>query len=707
MKKTQNFPLIILCLLLAFFPAHAQTDADLSVPEGSYLHTQSFTSDTTLVGMQTQHITFFNTGEWEMSEAKLTLEYSSSQLLDADMTASLSIRLNDQSFYLAPIPSTNGERKKLVIDLPVQLLHKNNVNSLLFEAQFRNNDSNPNEDEESLPDNCDDQDFRAAWLNIFKESFVSIVYTPQAPSDTIAQFYSRFTSIDALENGQSAFCLPQSPGTGELTAFAAATTGISGNAVLDYGKIAFCSADNSEEFVSYGFVIYISSYANLQPAVQGALSADQKAQAETQAVAALLHEDGRHILVLTGQDEKALENAGIMLANAEYVQTLETETAPVAAEDNFRMPHAPVEQYTKLALEDSRVEGVFRQSVSYQIDYPENRTIAESSEIDLDFSYAENLDFTKSIVTVYINDVPIGSKKLSRDNAGGDHLLVSIPDEQIIVGDFNIKIAFDFSVPGLWCRLDQAEIPWGKVHDSSMLKIMSVDKSRLVFENYPSPFLRDGRTNNLVVVLPDNPESADLHALNSILLTIGRFQKDNSGSVRVVFASAPGDLSRANIISIGKAGKNNIAQEMGEKIYFRFDPETQGFTSPSEGMRLIDPSYGESIGIAQIAASPFSEFLQGVLIVTGLTDEGLGNAADFLGNSNNLWKVKGDVVVALENEDFISYYYAEDYSSRKPATFTEPVERVTNTGLLIMGASFGLLVLFSALMIYIKYGKRK
>jgi hypothetical protein len=38
-----------------------------------------------------------------------------------------------------------------------------------------------------------------------------------------------------------------------------------------------------------------------------------------------------------------------------------------------------------------------------------------------------------------------------------------------------------------------------------MLKLNSVDVSGLLFDNYPSPFVLDGRLNSVAVVLPYQP----------------------------------------------------------------------------------------------------------------------------------------------------------------------------------------------------------
>lgn len=703
----QLFVLILpfLFLLSFSFPVQGQSEEESVfndwIKNGGYVHEQSFSTESTLIGMMTQHSDFFHTGNWKISEAKLMLVFSTSQLIHWN-SATLTISLNGDEIYSSLIPVTNGQRETLIIDLPIQSIIIDYSNNLLFKADFRGNENEDWEDD----DTCDEEDYETSWINIFKESYVLIAYVPQAPCDTIAQFYHQFTSIDALENKKSAFCLPENAGSNELTAMAAAATGISGNAVLAYENIAYCTARTFSEMDPYDYILYFSLYKNLLPQIAEALSPEQKTLAEADAVAALLHQGNRNILVITGKNEKALENTGYMLANPKYVRSISGDTKRINENDDFLMRHESVDQYMQLTQIGDYVNGLFRQSIDYVIDYPENRTIASSSEIDLDFSYSENLDFNKSLITIYINDIPIGSKKLSRDKASGDNLLVSIPDDQVIVGDFTIKIAFDFSVQELWCKVDPNEIPWGYISNTSMLKIMSIDQSRLIFENYPSPFLRDGRLNNLVVVLPDNPQDADYQAMNKILITIGKFQKDNTGSIKVTFSSDPGDLSAANVISIGRWEKNLIAQDQEDILFFRFASENGSISIQPDEKRLIDSSYGNSLGICQIVGSPYSEYLHGLVIISGITDEGMLNAAGFLGTTNNLWKIKGDVYIAISDKENISYYYSEDHSSDKPATYQSPPETTDISRIMVIAGSLIILCLFAAGFIYAKYRKR-
>jgi hypothetical protein len=705
MKRSLVLFFTIVILFSVYFPVQGQSQTeqlfDTWVNEGGYVHEQSFSTDYTLIGMMTQYSDFFHTGNWKISEAKLTLVFSTSQLIHWN-SATLTISLNGDEIYSSLIPVTNGQRETLTIDLPIQSIIIDYANNLLFEADFRGDEDDDWEDD----DTCDEEDYETSWINIFKESYVSVAYIPQAPCDTIAQFYRQFTSIDALENKKSTFCLPENAGTNEITAMATAATGISGNAVLAYENIAYCTANTFSEMDPYDYILYFSLYKNLLPQISAALSAEQKTSAEDGAVAALLHQGNRNILVITGKNEKALENAGYLLANAKYIRSIIGDTRKINENDDFLMRHESVEQYMQLTQIGEYVNGLFRQSIDYVIDYPENRTIASSSEIDLDFSYSENLDFNKSLITIYINDIPIGSKKLSREKASGDNLSVSIPDDQVVVGDFTITIAFDFSVLELWCKVEPDEIPWGFISNTSMLKIMSIDQSRLIFENYPSPFLRDGRLNNLVVVLPDNPQDADYQVMNKILITIGRFQKDNTGSVKVTFSSDPGDLSTANVISIGRWEKNKIAQGLTDKLFFRFTSENGNVSIQSDEKRLIDSSYGNTLGIGQIIESPYSEYLNGLVIISGITDEGMMNAANFLGISNNLWKIKGDVFVAISDKENISYYYSEDHSSDKPATYQSPSETPDLSGIMVIAGSLIILCLFGAAMIYAKYRKR-
>ncbi|MBE6906658.1 MAG: cellulose biosynthesis cyclic di-GMP-binding regulatory protein BcsB [Ruminococcaceae bacterium] len=658
-----------------------------------YLHQEAFDSAYSLTGLFSQCTEHFSAGNWEILSVSLTLRFSASQLAD-NTISDLTLSLNGQNFYSVRVFPDTGTKQELSVTLPAEAIRQGS-NDLVIEASVRTRDSSP----------CIDDVSKANWMELSKESSFAISYFPRAPSDTLAAYYAQFTAIDALENRQSAVVIGSDPDDVELSAAAAVLAGISGQSQMFYENIALRTVADAQTLFSEKYGIFISRYDSLFPVVKDRLTLEQRQAAEQSAIITLVQNDaGAVVLLITGNSGDALLNAARLLGNASYMAQLQTAFRPVSAEEDVRSPKSEPQQYLRLTDESgSYLKGPFRQSVSFFIQYPANRRLSYSSQISLAIRYAENLNFDRSLVTVYMNENPVGSKKLTREKAQGDTLLLDIPSDLKISGNFTVRVSFDLEMKDLWCAVNQSETPWAWISNESMLKLSSTEIDTLFFENYPSPFMKDGSFNHVVVVMPDKPVSADYEAFRKIMLTFGQSLKDNTGSLRVAHMSEPGDLKQANIISIGRFSENKFAQQVNDALFFRFSAD--GKTLLSNEKMLIDPDYGTSLGTVQLLDSPYSEDKRALMPVTGASDEAMLRAADYIGSSENLWKIYGDGFVADAKQVFAYRFKPEDNTDRPPV-LDQLAARGDVKRLLLATALVLFLLAVAAASLLVKYRKK-
>ena len=677
----------------AALPAQSVSEtAALSEGNGLYTHEEAFGSDQSLTGLFSQSVRYFQAGEWDIRGAALTLRYDVSQLSHDDVS-SLTFTLNGVMFYsLHPTSNENGDLQTLSLPLPVDQI-KAGQNELTIEAYVRTQDRLPCVDDVSL----------ANWLQIFGDSAVSIRYYPKLPCDTLADCYGQFSSIDALENRQSTVLVREGANSAELSAAALALSGLSGQAKMAYEHIGFDRLTDGQALFSGKYQLLISRYDALPAALKALLTDEQRQAAEQDAVMALLKSDrGQNLLLVTGNKDDALKNAGALLCNAAYMDQLRTTWRRVTADENLLAPKAELMQYRQLTEGGSYVDGLFRQSISYYLDLPANRVLSTSSQVSLSMRYSENLDFNRSLVTVYVNDQPIGSKKLEKERAQGDTVRLDIPADLRVSGNFSVRISFDLEMQDAWCTLNQAQQPWAYVTGESMIKMAPIDFEGILFEGYPGPFLKDGRFNNVVAALPDEPGDADFEALRQMMLTFGQFLKDNTGSLRVVHMSEVGDLKEANVIAIGRFEKNPIVGQINSNMFFRFDP--QGTTILSNEKMLIDPGYGALLGTVQLFDSPFSEQKRALMVVTGVSDDAMLRGVRYIGQTENLWKLYGDGYVT-DGTDLFPFRFKTDNAKRE--SLLQQLSARADIQLLLLAAGLALLlIVVSVVMLVRKYGEK-
>ena len=123
------------------------------------------------------------------------------------------------------------------------------------------------------------------------------------------------------------------------------------------------------------------------------------------------------MLIVLAKNDSDIERAVKFLENDSLVhqvqgdsffvnRSIKVETIDSASTSSY--------SFSNLGYDGAYVYGCFRKNVSIALKLPENKTLGDASSITLQFRYSQNLDFNKSLATIYVNDIPIGSKKLSR-----------------------------------------------------------------------------------------------------------------------------------------------------------------------------------------------------------------------------------------------------------------------------------------------------
>lgn len=687
--KHRIIAVIILAALTLPYAANAALAAQAT--PGRYIHEQPFAYDHQLTGLFDSFTEQFNAGDWTVLKGQLTLCFAATPLVRHEVS-DFTVSLNGKRFYSARIPVTKGEVQQMVIDLPAYDIQEG-ANSIYIETYIRTNENDP----------CKEDVSNASWMTVLSDSFVSLSYTSNAKVDNVADFYKQFTSLDALENKHSSVFVAPKASESELTAASWILSGVSSNAIMYYDHIELNMAKSLNDMMKKPYAIYVAEFGQMIGAVRDLLSAEQLKAAEENAVVALLKTSGgTDLLVVTGTPE-GLKTAGRLFGNKIYIEQTLSTWRKIFMDENVTAKAAEDAQVRQLTTTGIYYAGPFRQSHSFYIQSYANRLLKAGSKVELSFRYSQNLDFNRSLITVYLNEVPIGSKRLMKENAPGDTVSFVLPDNLQVRGNFTITVAFDLEIPDMECTPRQMEMPWAFVDAKSMLYFYSEDAPYLLYEYYPAPFIKKGSMNDVVAIIPDAPGGADMKVLATLMLTMGRFQLDNAGGLRVCTASNMGDLSNKNVIVIGRFEKNPIVQQINNQMFFQFTPE--GTTLRSNEKMLLDPNYGATLGTGQLLYSPYSTGKYALMLISGVTDQGMQYAGEYMGSIDNLWKISGDGYLA-DSVRATSYRFKDDNAKAVSAA-----QHLSETPQLLTAIllTVGVLVLLctAILLVMIKYKSKK
>jgi len=660
----------------------------LLVREGDYVSTTAFSADHYMTSLFSEITEGFNVGDWNLVDAQLTLSFSTTQLV-SEYLSSITISINGVRFYSENVPVTDGLRRELTVKIPIEHMKKG-YNVIAIEGYIRTYNGLP----------CVDDVTTANWMNVFKESFVEVSYTPAAACATIDDFYTCFTSIDALENKQSAVVVATGFDNDEIGAAFTVLAGISRAATKDYRNIDLLAADSLTDVTDKRYVIYIAKTARLPAALQSSVS--QSGNIEGSGAYLLLIPGATNVLVVTGNDAAAMDKAAAELSNATTMHQLKGAVKLIGENEDVYVRKEGVTQYTPLTATGTYLDGPFRQKYNYFINFDNNRQLAYGSQVELYFRYSKNLDFDRSLISVYVNDVPIGSQKLSQAKADGDSLTLDISTDIEVTGSFTLTVAFDMEIKDLWCTLRQSETPWAYVSSESMLKLNSIEVPYYLFENYPYPFISEGEFNHLKMVIPDSNTDIDLNLMGDFMLTLGQFLKYNTGEFTVVRASDPGELNDKNVIAVGTFANNPFIAGLNEQLFFRFYDNGAGIMSNEK--LLIEASYGTTLATAQLIESPYSNVRNAILVLASANESDLKNVLDYFGDSAKLWGLYGDGFVA-DRDDIYQYRFKED-NAKEDRAVGELDERADIMNLIYVSGAVIVILLVAVIFMVIRYRRK-
>lgn len=527
-KKIEELLKIISLILVVSFIipvniATAFTKNSYTYTNETYISKIELNSNITFDGVFDSYRWIFNSKSKDGTErVTLNLEIESTDVLADKVKSYLTFSLNGSEFYSMEINKRNGEPQTLTINLPGYLL-KDGSNEVKVEGYLRCSD-----------EPCTDDYNTANWLVLGEKSNIELVEKAKVYGNKIIEFpYGLSESYDS----NNKIIIPDKYTDGELSSalkFQTLLGGINGN-----GEIVKWS-DRGD--LSKSNVIFIGSKeegeSNL-PIISNDikdLPLDNEAYIGVNNSPFSTRSDLKLISIISNS-ETELESAIKFLMNKDIYGQVSSSSTFVNSKldlDKEIKPISSIITLDELGISEMKVEGLFRKEVKIGYALPKNKKLSPGDKLELNLRYSENLDFDRSLFTVYINDTPIGSKKLEREKANNDNISIVIPKDVLNTSYLEIKLAYDLNLKGVECEKNQHEQPWGLVTGDSYIQINSRNTNEFYFNNYPAPFVEDWDINDTMFIVPDNLQSKELTALGNMANLMGKGMRYNLGKIGAV-----------------------------------------------------------------------------------------------------------------------------------------------------------------------------
>lgn len=687
----RRLAVLLFGLLALWLPVSAAVSAAPAASADVMLkYVTPFGADTPMSGERVSKTVYFQIpAYWKANTAQLTLDYQVSQIIEQQNSA-ITLSLNGASFYSFRPSANDTERMRLNVALPAALL-KSGSNALEIGGDLRNLAYNV-----CVPDTSQDN-----WLNIYGTSAIEITHSNQAMPNEIRAFNDRFTGIDNIGGGKSAITVPNQADPAELEAAAYALAGYAGGMTQNDQTIPLL-AYSADPVADKYLVVLVALYDHLPAEVKSQVNGNGL---DSQAVIQLIHPERQPTLVITSNNPELLVKAGRMAANLPAMAQVDGPVKAVSAQTDADTPPAAINRSITLTETGDTLKGISHQEKTYFVSLPSNRSIAGAGKISLDFRYAGNLDFDRSMVTVLINNIPIGSKKLSQPLADGDKAVFNIPADLQIAGNFSVTAAFDLELKDGGCTALNTEMPWAFITSDSVLQLNTKDRTEMLFNNYPYPFLRDGEFNHVAVVLPNRQDAHTYDAVSNLFSLLGRYAEGNNGELRFVADSVkPNELEDSNIIAIGTYADNKLLQTFNKQLYFKYNQDGSGFAS-NEKINL-DESYAKRVGTLQLIASPLHSG-NGFMAVTGPSPEYYELASSLLASEAVQYKAFGDGILIDKDGTVHQFRFKKQTGAAEDSLPKELLQRTDVLGFMIAIVLVASLVVISLILLLNKHNKRK
>jgi len=633
-------------------------------------YTQQFQNDvTTLSGKSVESNMYFTKMDyWDLKKVTFNFNYQVSQLAN-HQTSDITVAINGVKFYsFRPKDETGFQTEK--IDVPLDLI--SGSNKLTVNGQILNQTGDKNYQLQQTPAN---------WLTIGKGSNINFEYQLKEADNTLSSFYAHFSGQDTIAYQRSRIATSDIPSTDELTASMIALSGESRVITTESDQIPVVQMSQLKGNKN-DYMMVVAEYNKLPNEFKKQISADD---VDNKAIIKTYFADGKHYLIVTAKDGALLEKAARFTANEELMKETDKASESVDRDTDTYTSSLHDNGTHYLTTSPDRIEGAGHKETSYLVQLPNDRSNANGSQINLHFNYSKNLNFNRSLATVYVNNTVIGSKKLTAAKANNDTLTVKLPRNLSLGSSFTVRVAFDLEMLNQDTS-DNSNTPWAQVDPTSKMLVKSERSNDLLFTNYPTLFIDNETYDHIAVVIPKALNENDFKTLTNIFNLIGNFAKSNTGEIQF-YTKRPSAsaLKNDNVIVVGTPENNSMIKELNPKLYFKYSPDFERIVSNEK--LSIEKDYGKNIGTAQLLRSPYND-KKGMMVVTGASTNDVYLASTQINFQKNIQQFNGDAVVVDMNNAHYGYRFkknkAIDQSLENKRTINKNSQLIIYLGIAIV-----------------------
>ncbi len=648
---------------------------------------------------------------WQVAGAKAIVRFQHSPSLLAGKS-NLVVRINDTSVGSIPLNLKDAQIGEAIVTIPPNLIQDFNEISLV--AQQTNNEKCTNPADKSL------------WTEVLPDSKILFDYQPKVIALDFTRFPYPIVDSLALDTTQIKYVQPAKSSAEWLTAASRVQTHL--------GRLHdFRSMDTSlvkdTKGAQWNDRLIVLGTPDEQPALKDLklslpmkngkfLDADKTALPDDVGILMLTTAPGTNnppVLIISGNGPEGVAKAAQFLVQPESSKigtgqlilvtnqgTGESKSPNKRDWERFT-PSEPKFELSKLvgndnkSFQDVTVRGATAPRIEFNFRALPDDQFIRGSSMTLKYSYSAQIDTRKSTVSLFIDNIGIGSKKLTSDNGGTNETFTLDLPPNLITPKSRIGVDFKLVPRNLeQCGSTSDQQLWGTVHKTTEFNLnreIAVGLPDLKLFSYGYPFAAPQDLSRTAIVLPDNPTPSDLMTMLKFSERLGRLSQ--SGMGRITQAGTvkhevylAGNLPQSvkdskHMVGIGTRDRFPLPEVFQEKGSFQLDKFfTRGFKQ-AEIQSLPD-----SGGVVKSILSPWwkSKSDDGdqrvVLALTAQTEDGMKQVQDVLSKDAWFSQLQGDTTLISANKNTSPYdsnayqFQFLDQAERRNSENLNPLSRM-------------------------------
>ncbi len=607
-----------------------------------------FYNQTTLQGIFSSNELFFYIPEyWDTKYIYVEIQYDVSELIRS-IASSMTFSVNNVPICSYRVTYEEGNTQICYLEIPMESVNQG-YNSLSISTYARLYDE----------DGCIDDFSNANWLSIADTSYIKCGYEILDHGQKISYYPYPFMSTTEETGKGLTIAVSDGATNGELAAAMNLMADLSSETGAQ-NNIQMCLLSDIPS-TNYDRLVLVSNYNNLPQEYQAKVG--NTSDLENHAIVSFTDDNkGNPMLLVTSTNDDCLLEAAYMLMDENRVSQEKDSVARVnlgsadIAINSTKLSQMVAGNYTVGDIIGSGLTfvGPFHQEQYIYLPFSEDYFLSDAGKVTLKFRYSENLDFSRSLISVYWGDIPIASKKLEKDKASGDELTFSMPPDVVGTTTGAIRIAFDLEMYEFICTPRQEQMPWAYISHESVLYLPATAGIVLTFDLKPSPFRIDGKFNDMMFVISDQPTTGELNLYAQIIGMYGE-GVNPYGTFYVKRASEFNEKDADyNIITVGNYNNNVLIKLLNDHLYFPYSEDGTSFMSNEQ--LILSDNYAKKIAIMQLMESPFATN-RGILAVTGSADQSLSYVDEFMRDHKKRFSLTRDCVVIDEDLDIKAFQF--------------------------------------------------